>query len=132
MNELAAALLAAGAAFLINRGGIRKFGIAEVVWIGPVIEELGKTGIAMILGASIVPAHAFFGVLEAIWDLWAGTANRYTAAFISIFGHSVFGYVTMWGYAYFSSWWGGVITGIAAHVFWNSYVVLYLVKYTRK
>jgi hypothetical protein len=132
MSELAAAMLAAGVAFVINRGGIRRFGIAEVVWIGPIMEELGKTGIAVVFGASLVPVHAFFGLLEAMLDLWTGTAHRYAAAFISVVGHSAFGYITMWSYEFFSNWWGGVIAGIVAHVFWNSYVIIFLVKQTRK
>lgn len=132
MNELAAALLAAGFAFIINRWGIRKFGFAEVVWIGPVIEELGKTGIAIVVGAGVVAVHMFFGVLEAIFDIWTGTPHRYAAALISVAGHSAFGYMTIWGHASVSSWWGGVLVGIVAHVFWNSYVIMFLVKRMQK
>lgn len=132
MNEWAAALLATGFAFLINRWGIRRFGFAEVMWIGPVIEELAKTGTAMILGAAIVPVHFLFGVFEAVFDIWTGASHRYIAAFVSVAGHSAFGYITVWGTGFFSAWWGGLLFGIAAHVFWNSYVVMFLIKRSQK
>lgn len=132
MNELAAALLAAGFAFVSNRWGIKKFGFAEVVWIGPVMEELGKTGIAIIIGAGVVAVHVVFGIIEALFDIWADTPRRYAAALISIAGHSAFGYITIGGYTFFASWWGGVLAGIVAHVFWNSYVIMFLVNRTQK
>jgi hypothetical protein len=84
------------------------------------------------LGASILPVHVFFGLLEAIFEVWTENPHRYAAALISLAGHSVFGYMTIWGYGFFSSWWGGLLLGITAHIFWNSYVVVFLVKGTQK
>lgn len=128
MNELLAALLATGVAFVVNRWGIRRFGFAEVVWIGPITEEFSKTGIAIISGAMITPVHAIFGIIEAVFDVWTGTSHRYAVAVASVVGHSTFGLLTIWGYTFFASWWAGVSMGILAHVFWNCYVVIFLVK----
>lgn len=132
MREWAAALLAAGCAFIINRWGIKRFGFAEIIWLGPVIEEVGKTGSAVIMGASILPVHMFFGICEAMFDLWVGASRCHAAALASIIGHGLFGYLTIWGYAFFASWWKGLLPAIAAHIFWNSYVILFLLKKPRK
>lgn len=131
MKALAAALLAAGFAFVLNRWSIKRFGLAEVIWIGPLGEELLKTGIAIIWGTDIVPVHVFFGMLEALSDMRAGTPHRYAAALASVVGHGAFGYATMWGYMNHASLWRGFLIGIAAHVAWNCCVLIFLARKSR-
>ena len=132
MKELAAALLATAGAFVINRWGINRFGFAEVVWIGPAIEELGKTGIALVLGAMVLPVHVCFGVTEGIFDLRGGTRRSAAAAVASVAGHSMFGCITGWGYEIFASWWGGILLAVMTHMFWNGCVILFLRKERRR
>lgn len=132
MKELAAALLATVCAFLINRWGIKRFGFAEVVWIGPAIEELGKTASAVVLGAMVLPVHVYFGITEGIFDLRGSTRQSGAAAVVSVVGHGIFGYVTIWGHEIFASWWGGILLAVIAHMFWNSYVILFLLKERHK
>ncbi|HBS60783.1 MAG: hypothetical protein AAGU23_08310 [Bacillota bacterium] len=132
MKELAAALLATAGALVINRWGIKRFAFAEVVWIGPAIEELGKTGIALVLGAMVLPVHVCFGITEGMFDLRGGTRQSGAAAVVSVLGHGIFGYITVWGHEIFASWWGGILPAVMAHMFWNSYVVLFLLKERRK
>lgn len=132
MKELAAALLASASAYVINRWGIKRFGFAEVVWIGPAIEELGKTGIAVVLGAMVLPVHVCFGITEGIFDLRRGTGQSGAAAIVSVVGHGVFGYIAIWGHEFFLNWWGGILLAVIAHIFWNSYVILFLLKERHK
>lgn len=132
MKELAAALLATAGAFVINRWGINRFGFVGAVWIGPAIEELGKTGIALLLGAMVLPVHVCFGLSEGIFDLRGGTRQSRAAAVASVVGHGAFGGITIWGHEIFASWGGGILLAVMAHMFWNSYVILFLLKERRK
>jgi len=128
MNELGAAMLATGLAYVTNRFGIAKFGLAEVVWIGPALEEIGKTYLAVWLGASVWWVHLLFGFFEGFWDIRSGAPHGVVAALVSVIGHGVFGLLTIWGAGAYSSWGTGVLLGTGAHIIWNSYVVIYLVK----
>jgi len=118
MKELAAALLATASAYVINRWGIKRL--------------LGKTGIAVILGAMVLPVHVCFGITEGIFDLRGGTGQSGAAAIVSVVGHGLFGYITIWGHEIFSNWWGGILPAVIAHIFWNSYVILFLLKERHK
>jgi hypothetical protein len=132
MYELGAAILATGLAYLANRFGVARFGLAEVIWIGPAMEETGKTYLAVWMGAAVWWVHILFGLIEGVWDIWSGAPHGIGAALISVIGHGIFGLLTVWGAAIFSDWWAGVLLGTGAHILWNSYVVIYLVKRYRK
>jgi hypothetical protein len=132
MEEVLAVLLALTFAYLVNRWGIERFGLAEVVWLGPVVEEFGKTVFAWLVGAVIWPVHIGFGAFEAFWDIRTGGTHRHAAALASIIGHTVFGGLTAWGLKQFASLWGGILIGMTAHILWNSYVILFVVKRRRE
>lgn len=128
MYELGAALLATGVAYLLNRWGLNRFGLTEVVWFGPCLEEAGKTYFALLLNAAVWWVHVLFGFIEGIVDVWGGSPRAISAALVSVVGHGIFGYVTIWGATAFSAWWPGVLLAIGAHILWNGYVVVFLAK----
>jgi hypothetical protein len=47
---------------------------------------------------------------------------------VSLAGHCIFGYATLWGSRAFSSLAVGLMFGIELHVLWNSYVIVFLAK----
>jgi hypothetical protein len=128
MGEIGAALLATAFSYVVNRWGITRFGLAEVMWVGPVMEEVAKTGMAWILDTAVWPVHLYFGTMEGLLDIRTGASHRYGAALVSLAGHSIFGYATLWGTRAFSSIAVGMMLGIGIHVLWNSYVIVFLVK----
>jgi len=93
-----------------------------VAYIVPVAEEILKTLIAIIFGASIFYAHFSFGVIEAIWDMKVNTKG-FRPAIFSLLTHSIFGFITIYifwltGFLIF-----GIIISIITHIIWNSYII---------
>jgi hypothetical protein len=95
VNFLLAGTLAAGIAYLINRQVVRQLGPGAIGSVIPVVEEVLKTGLAIILGASILGAHLIFGVIEGAYDLITGGEHRAWAGVISVVSHFIFGLVTL-------------------------------------
>lgn len=79
-NLIVAGFLAAVLAFLVNRTGQRVLGKAAAVYLAPPVEEIAKTYLALLLGASLLGTHLFFGVLEAIDELLGIPSQRSAAA----------------------------------------------------
>ncbi|KJS23281.1 MAG: hypothetical protein VR72_01725 [Clostridiaceae bacterium BRH_c20a] len=115
-------LIAAFAAWIINRSVVNRWGDLAVAYIVPVAEEILKTLIAIIFGASIFYAHFSFGVIEAIWDMKVNTKG-FRPAIFSLLTHSIFGFITIYifwltGFLIF-----GIIISIITHIIWNSYII---------
>lgn len=152
-RTLAAALVAAAAAYVGNRLTRRLIGKTAIVFVAPGLEESFKTGAALVLGAPVLAAHVAFGVVEAAYDLLAGrrrtrsdrapspvhrpspastgtppstgtrSGRRMGAAAAGLCGHALFGVLTVLIAAALVSWPLGVGAAYLAHVGWNALVV---------
>lgn len=89
---LAPGILAAGVAWCGNRSLLNFFSEEKVaVFFAPALEELAKTGFAVLLGAPVLPSHLIFGLLEALRDLAGSGARGPAAGLAGLAGHAAFG-----------------------------------------
>ena len=120
------ACLAAGGSFLLNRALLKLFGVQTIITLSPVLEEGLKTLFAYSFGADIFVTHTVFGLVEAVYD-WVQTQGRILAAFLSIAGHGLFGFVTV-----FTAQAAGVHIGLAAgivtHLLWNTLMIKFEIR----
>ncbi len=119
-NFLLAALSSAGLCWLIN-GFIIRLGRPGVVYLAPAAEEFAKTGLALVLGASIPATHIFFGLLEGLWD-GAGKKDL-PAGFTALLEHTVFGLVTYFIYRHTGFIVVALISAYVVHAGWNLMVL---------
>ncbi|KJS85668.1 MAG: hypothetical protein JM58_07995 [Peptococcaceae bacterium BICA1-8] len=117
-----AGLLAAFVAWIFNRYVVNRWGDLAVAYIVPIAEEILKTFIAIILGASIFYAHFSFGVIEAIWDMKANTKG-FRPAILSLLTHSFFGLITIYTFQLTGLLILGIIISTTTHIIWNSYII---------
>lgn len=114
-----AGLLAAGLAWGINGLVVKKGGEKTIIWVIPLLEELIKTGAALLMGVNVPLTHGVFGLAESIhdyvasrrWGLWAGLS--------SIAGHWLFGQVTAITTVRLGSWPVGILAATVFHIGWN-------------
>jgi hypothetical protein len=95
VSFLIAGTLAGGIAYLVNRQVVQRMGPVAISSVIPVVEEVLKTGLAIILGASILGTHFIFGIIEGIYDYLTGGKGKTWAGVISVVSHFVFGLVTL-------------------------------------
>lgn len=124
MRVIPAGLLAAAAAWPVNGLLLRAAGCRAVIYLSPLAEEAAKTGCALLLNTSIPFTHITFGLIEALWDA-AGPGRGRLAGLISLAGHAVFGYGTLWLYSYSNSIWPALAGVYLVHTGWNA-LVMYL------
>ena len=119
---LLAGLIAATAAYSVNRLLVRRFGIQVIVFITPILEEGLKTGAAYFFQTSILSVHLLFGMIEGIYDLQ--TASRgISAGLMSIVWHGVFGGVTIFVASFMGNLVYGLLAAIFLHYIGNNLVV---------
>lgn len=131
MNWLWAGILAAAAAWQINKIIIRCWGDWGTIWVTPFLEEILKTGGAFILGANLILTHGIFGTIEAFYDLKTSREKGAPAALASFVGHLAFGLAANFGLIFQQSLWAAFFYGIIGHLAWNVLVSL-LVSSKRK
>ncbi len=129
MRSALAALLAGLIGYLVNRWAVRTWGPRVILFGVPVIEELAKTGSALLTGGAILPTHVGFGVIEACYDWEDGRHNvRAAAAIVGLIGHTLSGWLTEW----MTAWGGhliyGLLTATAVHILWNTAVLGHWLK----
>ncbi|MBP2653218.1 MAG: hypothetical protein H6Q73_787 [Firmicutes bacterium] len=114
--------LMAALSFLLNRAMLQYVGAEAIVTYGPAMEEGAKTVLAYCLGADILLTHVTFGVIEATYDI---VTARYkaVAAILSVGGHGLFGFITIWGLALTGNIVFSLAVPIAAHWAWNITVI---------
>ncbi len=123
MRVVVAGLLAAGAAWLANTWLETRYGERALVFGTPLLEELCKTGAALLMGAPVLAVHFLFGTVEALVDLLpAGRRGSLRAGAVSLLGHLFFGAVTMGVAGLAGSWWIGMAAAAVLHMGWNSLV----------
>ncbi len=118
LSGLAAGVIAYFAnTFLISRCGSR-----AVCYLTPAIEELLKSGLAVLFAGDIMASHVVFGAAEAVHDYAAspGSINM-RAAIMSMVSHLVFGGVTFlvmrFGFG------PALCSAIAIHMVYNMFLV---------
>lgn len=121
---LLAGLLAAGICWYLNGLMVDKFERWWVIIFGPGVEEILKTGLAIILSANILLTHAVFGVVEAVRDVSSGQTSGIVAGIASLVGHCFFGYLAFWGYVRFQSFTYAIFIPLTAHLLWNGGIIL--------
>lgn len=88
-----------------------------IVLVAPTVEEIFKTGLAILMDTNIFFAHIVFGVVEFVSDSFGGSGIW--PGLVAVALHSLLGYVTTW----FLFHMGNVVTAVVAviviHAFWN-------------
>jgi hypothetical protein len=118
MAYILAGLMAA-LSFLLNRAALRYVGLKAVITCSPVLEETVKTLPAFYFGADILLTHAGFGAIEAGYDWYTSKKHGATAAALSIFGHGLFGLVTVGTLSVTGLFPLALGVGMVTHVAWN-------------
>lgn len=119
---LMAGLSAAAFAYVVNRYLVNRFGANTIVFITPILEEGLKTGLAVFLGAAILPVHVVFGLVEGIYDLKTSRVGI-MAGLMSTIWHTVFGLLTVLVANLMGNLVYGLLAAIFVHYVGNSIVV---------
>ncbi|ATW26987.1 hypothetical protein [Candidatus Formimonas warabiya] len=119
MNWLWAGILAAVAAWQLNKIIVRFWGEWGTIWITPAVEETVKTTGAFVLGADLILTHGFFGAIEALYDLKTSRRRGFSAALASLLGHLVFGMAAQGAWTVYGSLFAAVAFGTMGHLAWN-------------
>jgi hypothetical protein len=117
-------LLAAGAAWVINRFVVKHLGEIAIIGVIPWLEEILKTGIALFSGGSLLFTHGVFGFIEFLYDYFTAARWGALAGLFSMLIHWFYGLVTLFVYKQTSSWLGGILCAGFFHVFWNYTMVM--------
>lgn len=112
---LGAALLAWGLNVLVVKGG----GERCIIWVIPWLEEVIKTGAALLVGTSIPLTHGVFGLVEAVHDCMTSRRWGFWAGLASVVSHWFFGQITQYFLSQMGYWLLGVGVAAVAHVSWN-------------
>lgn len=127
MQTVLAIAMSSAFAYLINRrlfGWLGTWGVTAVV---PIVEELLKTGLTVIVGGSIWWVHIIFGIIEGLFDIWQRPRVvpqlGYLAAWCSVIGHGAFGSATIWAWNTTGSMYWGLAAGMGLHLLWNIWAV---------
>ena len=117
---LSAGMTASLIGFLVSSALLKSMGNRALVFYIPAVEELLKTFGAVIFGASVVPVHLVFGMVEGFYDLYSSPSDRsFTAFVLSIASHTLLGSVA-WlvirvsGFAF-----AAVLASTVLHSLWN-------------
>jgi hypothetical protein len=127
MEWTTAGLLAAAAAFAINRFIYSVW--KDTVLLGPVplVEEVAKTMTALLLGTSVLYTHLVFGLTEAVLD-WRTARSGLMAAVSALVAHGVFGIVTVTVIRQTQITGAGIVAAFLTHALWNAVMLLRSLK----
>lgn len=115
-------LLAALVALAANRILLHLWRGKTVPFLGPIIEESSKTGMALLAGVSLVGVHSVFGFVEGSWELMAKPGNLKPA--LAAWGvHSILGLLVHITYIYSSQGILAWATGCLLHAGWNRLIL---------
>jgi hypothetical protein len=107
-------------AWLINGWAVTKYRQWAVIFIGPGVEELLKTSLALLFGAPILLSHIAFGLAEAGWEL-ASYRRGTVAALFALLSHGIYGWITEILAAIGITL--ALVTSCALHMLWNYWVL---------
>lgn len=132
MEHWLAGLAAAAVAWFINRYLVSHGGDKAVIWLVPPLEEILKTGSALLIGAAIPLVHAVFGLLEAIHDYLASSRWGFWAGISSIVTHFLLGLGTVFFYRLLSSWFWAIFAAMLLHILWNLIMIGVIARLIRR
>ncbi len=124
MKEILAGMVSALIAYILNRILIRRQKEKSIVYVIPLVEEVSKTIIGLLIRGNIIGVHFVFGIIEAIYD-WFHTEEKKVALIamvLSIVSHSIFGFITYYIYLW-TGWIGlGIVGAVLGHIIWNYFI----------
>lgn len=126
-----AGLLAAGFAFVGNQKILQQFGSRGISTVTPLFEETLKTGLALLLSASILGVHLVFGIVEGIYDYGTASKGQGWAAAVSVISHGIFGLVTMLVISK-TGYFLAIVLSATLHTSWNYLIVAIAEKRQRR
>jgi len=110
--------------YYINSKALQSAGEKVIIYWAPILEELLKTGFALVLKGGIILSHVTFGAVEAVYDIWANDSiTAYWAGFASILSHSVFGAITQYFIFCAHNTFLGIVIAALIHIAWNFAVI---------
>lgn len=113
-----AGILAAGLAWVANVLVVKQWGNKGVVLAVPILEEAFKTGLAVVMGASVLLVHGIFGLIEALHDFSSSRLGLWSGL-VSLSSHMLFGLTTFLVFRYTGSWFVGVAAAVLLHAALN-------------
>lgn len=131
MGFLFAGLLAAAVSWAGNRVALRIMGTDGIAVLAPMIEELAKTGTAVLTGSPVILTHAVFGLVEGVYDAWDAGWPGFRAGLVSFGGHLFYGYVTSLVLQKHKLVLLAIVTGYLMHMLWNVAVLKFVVRKRR-
>lgn len=127
MKFIIAGILASLGAWIGNRAALKLGGVRAIVVISPLIEEIAKTGMALLTGGSLILTHGVFGLVEGLYDVWNSGTEGVKAGAVSFAGHLFYGYTAFQVLHKFGII-PAVIAGYVVHMLWNLTVLKFIVK----
>jgi len=119
-----AGLSAALISYYLNAKTLKSFGDKAITYGAPLVEELLKTGMAVLFGGYIIISHVIFGTVEALYDLLKNRgATSVYACITGFISHAVFGIITVYVANITSQLLWGIAISTAVHMLWN-YIVI--------
>jgi hypothetical protein len=117
-------LFASLGCYIFNMKAYKTFGEKAITYIGPIMEELLKTGLALAFGGSVFFSHMVFGVIEGLNDFFANQgASAYYSGILGVVSHGIFGIITCWGMNCFPNFIEGIVPALFLHILWNHLVM---------
>lgn len=121
MAFIIAGLLASFVAWVINRHVFSNVGQKGVVFFGPTVEEILKTGLAVIFNTSIILTHVIFGLIEAVVDY--KNTKKSIGAVVSFISHVFLGIITYSLFILSGSIYVALLIAVIVHISWNKFVM---------
>ncbi len=131
MRFLIAGMLAAAVSWAFNRAALRWMGAKVIVVLVPLIEELAKSGAAVLSGSPVVATHGVFGLIEGVYDAWESGLTGLEAGVAGFLGHLFYGYVTYLVLQKHAVFWAAAAAGYTVHMLWNITVMKFIVRKRR-
>jgi hypothetical protein len=108
---------------LINSLITGKLGAVAIFSLVPLIEEMLKTGFALLFNSSVLYTHLTFGLVEAVFDVLRPGHNQAPAGVVGIISHGLYGWLTYKVLTLSGSVWLAMASAVALHSLWNAGVI---------
>lgn len=131
MIFILAGAVAAVVSWAGNRLGLKVMGPRVIVVFAPLLEEVAKSGAAVLTKGSVIMTHGTFGLIEGVYDAWNTGLRGFKAGIGSFMGHLFYGYVTYLVMTKSNSFMFAVLIGYSVHMLWNLAVMKFIVTKRR-
>lgn len=124
---IVAGIFAGVFAYLWNRWILTRVGDKGLIVIIPLVEEVAKSGAALLLETNFLGTHFIFGCIEGIYDIITSSKKIGNwAALASIISHSFFGGTTYLVHYASGSISLAIFVAWLFHTGWNWYITKYV------